>query len=393
MYRFSHIMLILVVGLMFYSFAVACIAIGWPGWIALAVVLLKLVRKRGKTLTTLASGRFAAEDEMRRAGMINGKGLILGRLPRKKLLDRFKAVMSSKASSSVICKQFFGKPEIITLPPSTVHVSAYSPTGGGKNASLISLWLLNVNESAVVVDYKGESALLVAGVRKRMGRALSSIHFVSSRKHRTLTTHSIGSTRTVLGRMTARRPRRHSFSVPRERRATRFYSRAEARVAAVTGTTVYHGKPDKGSRSLLHVANLLSNPKALEAASTLMQQHPEVWGGGLARMGGQIGSGAAEELASVSGTVTTAIDFMNSPDVAESLKAPLFDPRDLYQRKCTIFLVLPPEYMRSHAALLRMWIIFLAGVVIRGGLNSAITFISLSTRPVVLANPIAFRIY
>jgi type IV secretion system protein VirD4 len=375
-YKISQIMLVLAVFLLVYSFAAVCLTGGWVGWIILAAVVAKLVRKPRKASTTLGSGRLATEEEMRSAGMIGGQGLILGWLPRKGFLDRLKAVLL-KAPAKVICQQFFGHREIITLPPSTTHLSCYAPTGAGKNASLIIPWLQTVDESAVVIDFKGENALLSSQVRERlMGHRvvlLDPFRIVTPKLKRKPDSYNAldwidkNSSRALddckaLG---------NSLAVCPEgaERNEHFYHRARSRIAAVTGTTVYHGERDKGSRSLLKVASILSDSESLKVASQLMQQQPEIWGGALTRMGGQILSGASEELASVGGTVTTAIDFMNSPDVAENLKKSSFDPRDLYRKKMTIYCILPLEYMRSHAGLLRLWISSFVRVLIRGGLN------------------------
>jgi len=370
MYKLSHLMLIVAVFLLAYSTSLVCIAAGWPGWVVLAVLVRVATLRKGRVLTTLASGRLATEEETRQAGMVNGKGLILGWLPKKNWAQRTKALFQ-RLPAKAACAQFMGKHELLTLPPSTCHVSVFGPTGAGKGASLIVPWLLSVNESAVVVDFKGELTRIAGAARRRMGRTVILDPF----RVATTTPDSLNPLDCIIDKNSSRAPddckafaRAMVVRPEGAERNEHFYIRAEGRIAAMIATTVYFGIRERGTRSLVHVANLLSSPDAMKDAITLMRLHPEIWGGALSRMGGQMTFGAVEELASVTGTVTTAIDFMNTPEVAENLLSSTFDPRDLYRRKMTIFLVLPTEYMRSHSGLLRLWISSLVGVVIRGGL-------------------------
>jgi type IV secretion system protein VirD4 len=171
MYQLAVVMLRLAVLLLAYSAVLLCLAGGWPGWVLLGLLVMVALKRKGRVFTTLGSARLATEEEMRQAGMVGGKGLILGWLPKKKMPERLKALFS-RGSAKNACKQFMGTRELITLPPSTVHVSVFGPTGAGKGASLIIPWLLSVDESAVVVDLKGELALLTSEARRRMGHRI-----------------------------------------------------------------------------------------------------------------------------------------------------------------------------------------------------------------------------
>lgn len=50
----------------------------------------------------------------------------------------------------------------------SVHKAIFGPTGTGKGTSFIVPWLLNQDEAAVVLDFKGENAALTARHRERM---------------------------------------------------------------------------------------------------------------------------------------------------------------------------------------------------------------------------------
>ena len=61
-----------------------------------------------------------------------------------------------------------GQGELLRLPQA-VHTAVFAPTGVGKGVSCILPFLLTCDESCVVIDFKGENALLTAQHRRRMG--------------------------------------------------------------------------------------------------------------------------------------------------------------------------------------------------------------------------------
>lgn len=144
--------------------------------IGVAVLGIRKAYQKRAFLTTLASGRFATEEEIDQAGMLDAKtGLILGRLGggRSALFERIRLLFSSKLKDKEACDGFWkGKQEgkIVRLPQA-YHTVCFAPSRSGKGASLILPWLFSVNESAIVIDLKGENALLTAEWReKHMGQ-------------------------------------------------------------------------------------------------------------------------------------------------------------------------------------------------------------------------------
>ena len=120
-------------------------------WLLLIAVWLALAvrrRMRKRRLDSHGTGRFATRQELATAGMLNtSSGLILGRLIEAKRWN------------------LNGSP-VVRLPQA-VHTLVCSPTGGGKGVSMIIPWLLTNPENAVVIDFKGENALLTAEHRAR----------------------------------------------------------------------------------------------------------------------------------------------------------------------------------------------------------------------------------
>jgi type IV secretion system protein VirD4 len=122
-------------------------AVAWLVLIAIWLALVARQRGRKKPLVACGTGRFATKKELKSAGMLGASsGLILGR----------------------VMEQGQKKPgEIVRLPNASCHTLVCSPTGGGKGVSMIIPFLLTCPDSCVVIDFKGENALLTAEHRAR----------------------------------------------------------------------------------------------------------------------------------------------------------------------------------------------------------------------------------
>jgi len=147
-----------------------------------------------------------------------------------------------------------------------------------------------------------------------------------------------------------------------------FLDAAEMFIGGVTATVAQYGQKDKGTRSLQTVREMLTNPQKLDMAIKLMCES-DAWGGMLARMGGQLMHFVDKEKSSALTTTGRFLRFLDTLAVAESTKISSFDPAKLRNGKMTIYLVLPPEHMRTQSPLLRLWIGSLLRAVVRGGLQ------------------------
>lgn len=123
---------------------------------------------------------------------------------------------------------------------------------------------------------------------------------------------------------------------------------------------------EAGTRSLQTIRTLLTNPVKMETTIKMMSASEN---GMLARMGNQLAFYKDKELASVLTTTNRFLRFLDTLAIAESTKASTFDPKELRNGKMTVYLVLPPEHMRTQSPLLRMWIGALLRAVVRGGLQ------------------------
>lgn len=108
-----------------------------------AIALSVLTARETVAAETFGSARWAAFAEVRQAGLLNDRGLVLGRLAGEYLRH--------------------DGPE---------HVLCFAPTRTGKGVGLVVPTLLTWPASVIVHDIKGENWTLTAGFRARLGRCL-----------------------------------------------------------------------------------------------------------------------------------------------------------------------------------------------------------------------------
>ena len=193
MYRLSRLMLKLAVALALYDAALGAYlsiqqqvppdkqALVWA--ILIVGVIAVLARKKiRRVFTAFGTAGWAGYAELVRAGMAGaGTGLILGRIQREgaPLACALKALWNKYLDAKAACREFFDnlnlrkrKKGCLVRLPQAVHTMVVAPTGVGKGVSCIIPFLLTCEESCVVVDFKGENALLTAERRRRMGHKI-----------------------------------------------------------------------------------------------------------------------------------------------------------------------------------------------------------------------------
>jgi type IV secretion system protein VirD4 len=387
MYALSRLMLILAVELFAAATALACgSGVIW-GWMVLVLCVLSAVRRSTKSLSAYGTAAWATAEKLQRAGMIQAqRGLIVGRLIAPRGLDvtgRLFTLFSRHVAAKEACEQFTapanrkGGGELVRLPDA-VHTAVFAPTGVGKGVSCVVPFLLTSEDSCFVVDFKGELAGLTAEFRLRMGHeivlldpfgscdkydlpfdnaTLNPLEFID-RNSPTAIDDCIALAQALVVRGEEKGDGVH------------FLDAAEMYISGILATVVQYGQNDLGTRSLQTVRDILANPQKLETAIKLMCES-EAWQGMLSRMGGQLTHFVDREKASALTTSSRFLRFLDTIAVAQSTKKSSFDPKTLRDGKMTVYLVLPPDYMHSHSALLRMWIVSLLRSVVKGGLSTA----------------------
>jgi type IV secretion system protein VirD4 len=380
MYRLSRA--ILVVALMISGlFLAGAIADSWPasGWLLLLLGLAAAGGKSYTRLTTLGSARWADEDDLRKAGMLDAKsGLILGRLPGRQRLRGLRAIrwlFRGGISAEEACRRFlsaFAKDRgTLVWLPKAVHTLVVAPTNVGKSQSLVVPFLKTCPDSCVCVDYKGELAKLTAEHRrKHLGHQivlLDPFHVVTD-KPATFNPldlinqddpFAIDQVNALAKALVMREP---------GERDPHFNDAAEGTIAGVTAMVVQYGKASDDMRSLQTVREVLSNPQKLELAVKAMTE-AGAWRGILARMGGQLQHFVDRERSSMLTTAGRHLRFLDSLPVLDSTTSSSFDPAKLRQGRMTLYLILPPDQQRVQAPLMRMWITSCLHAVVAGGLQ------------------------
>ena len=374
---------ILLISFLFASGCCLCLAVAVFGGVVLFVLVLAglalAVRLKKTKLTAYGTARWATEEELQRAGMLAGHGLLIGtplEPERPSLQAATLALFNLRVASEVACKRFLRSifPNIDNIPPRVrlsraCHLSVVAPSNVGKGVSCVIPFLLECPDSCVVVDFKGENALITAERRRRMGHRIvlldpyqmvtrnpgsfNPIDFI-----RKDSPHVIDEIRDLAESLVIRTG---------QEREPHWNDSAETWIAAAIAAVVEYGDPD--DRSLQTVRDLLSaGPEKLDIMAKLLCES-ESCDGMLSRLGYQLTQFKDKELASTLTTTNRFLRHLDTLAVAASTRTSTFDPAELLTGKMTVYLILPPEHARTQSPLLRMWISALLRAVVRGGLD------------------------
>jgi type IV secretion system protein VirD4 len=383
MYHLCRVLLILAVLVSYYCLATLIFHWGGLVFIGLVIVLMAVVtRRRSAALIAFGTARWADANDLLATGMLDAsRGLILGRamdagkLPLGKAQqDLFNLIVPSQAA----CKQFlaslqFGQqpklnPALVRLPHA-VHTAVFAPTGVGKGVSCVIPFLLTTDESAVVVDFKGENFRITAEHRRQVfGHRIVALDPFSAvtRDSDTFNPLEFIDGKSPLGLDEARSLAEALVLRTGQEHERHWLDSAEGWISALIALVVHYAEPN--DRSLQTVRTLLTNPQKLEMAIRLMCAS-EAWGGMLARLGHQLTQFKDRELGSTLTTTNRMLCFLDTLAVFDITRSSSFNPDDLRSGKLTVYLILPPEHMRTHSPLVRVWIGSLLRAVVRGGLE------------------------
>jgi type IV secretion system protein VirD4 len=347
-----------------------------PGWFVIVVVLFVFARRGYTQLSAHGTARWANLEDIRKAGMLGGNGLILGRMftGAPPVLPALFGLLNPRTDSTVACERFLSsiqrrKREKLSplIKMNAVHTMVAAPTGVGKGVSIVIPHLLNCPESTIVVDFKGENARLTADARRAMGHKVvildpfkvvggtdtfNPLEFINKDSQL-----AIDECRDLANALVVRTGKENE---------PHWNDSAEAFITAVIATVVFYG--EQGDRSLQTTRPLLTNPEKLAAVIDLMRAS-DCASGMLTRLGEQMLHPQEKERGSILSSANRHMRFLDTPIISANTRTSSFDPAELLTGKMTVYLVLPPEHMRAQAGLLRMWIGSLLRAVVRGGLQ------------------------
>jgi type IV secretion system protein VirD4 len=237
------------------------------------------------------------------------------------------------------------------------HMLTVAPTGSGKGTTLIVPNLLAYPGSAIVIDPKGENAMITAGERARMGQ---TIHVVDP----WLITSEAGFTPSrfnpldwlVLGDpdITENAMLLADALIVADGQGDRFW--AEEAKALLSGLILYVATDEReaGMRHLARVRDLLLLDG--EEMPALFQRMAESVHHVVAGTGARSLQKEDKLLANVVASAQAQTHFLDSPRIRESLSASDFAFEDLKTQKMTIYLVLPADRLVAFGRWLRLLI-------------------------------------
>ena len=383
MYRLSRLMLIL--ALLAVAFILVMVTIQFSGLVFFGSIFVIGIwaKRRGGTFTSFGTARFASIKELRDKKMLGtDTGIILGRVfdeGRPSFILALCVLFDANVPSQQACELFlasvqFGRekmelPDHVRLPRSIVHSLICAPTGVGKAVSIILPFLFSCRESVCCIDFKGELFAKTAQFRRRiLGQRVIALDPFKAGTNSPDTLNPLDfidkDSPTALDEC---RDLAQALVVRTgDERDPHWVESAILWITALIALVVFYGEPN--DRSLQTVRTLLTNPERLAMAIQLMCSS-DAWNGMLARLGGQLRNFTDKELNSTLTTTNRFLNFLDTQAVFESTKTSSFNPKDLLNGKLSIYLVLPPEHMRSQAPLLRMWVASLMRAMVRGGLQ------------------------
>ena len=305
------------------------------------VAILGLVCYRPRwrpSRTAFGTARWATERILRVAGMLAGRGLVLGRTLGGRLIRL----------------------------PAYCHILLVGPTGSGKGVSIIIPQLLTHRGSLICFDTKGDLFETTAAQRARMGHrvvrlapfnggtdSLNPLDAIATDSPM-LVDHARAMAEALVVRL-GTEPDMHWL---------------DKTVQTICSAAVLVLLRFKGAeRSLNTVQEIVSDPELLAASADKLREI----GGIPARLGNQLktlfsredgeGFGLTREGALVLSCSAKFLSFMDSELVAASLARSTFDVRDLLTVPTTLFLQIPPQQLEAQRGLLRCWLSTLIRVI------------------------------
>lgn len=121
-------------------------------------------------------------------------------------------------------------------------------------------------------------------------------------------------------------------------------------------------------RNLQTVIGVLANDASRAVAQERMK-NSKAWGDLLARLGHQASQPVGKELSSILSVCERNFQAFSTPAVVESTTKSSFDLRKMVEPGNTTYFVLPPQYLESHAGLLRLWMTSFLRLVASTGLK------------------------
>ncbi|WP_422932160.1 type IV secretory system conjugative DNA transfer family protein [Singulisphaera sp. PoT] len=350
---------------------------GLPRYLLIVVVFGLAYRNRNRiNLGTLwGSARWATAAELHEAGMLERTvGIVIGRLRDDRDNRKWEAIKRLvsrplresdgvvRHAISVFSNRLFDiycgeNGPLIFIPKNKyVHMLTVAPTGAGKNIGVVIPNLLFYIYSIVCIDIKGENYKATARHRKSvLGQNTLALNpfLVDGIPTETFNPFDLLN----LGLPTffeGCRSLADSLVVPKEGSRDPYWdNQARNLLTVIIVFVAVFGTEDE--RNMNTIKALLSDRDQLFGALQSMKASDE-FGGLLGELAGSMLSVHEKEFASILSSVNNHTSFMSSPLIKASLSRTSFNIRSVVKDPTSLYLILPAEYLHSHANLMRLWI-------------------------------------
>lgn len=347
----------------------------WPAFLIGIGILALRAKQKGLKLFSHGTASWASVSDLERAGMLGGSGLNVGRVitGRPSFWRSLRELFVFSLPHDPACERFVMSMRVAQPQRHVkevrlnraVHIAVFAPTGVGKGVSLVVPHLLECPDSCVVIDPKGENAKLTADARRAMGHKVVILDpfKVVTDKPDTFNPLSMIDPDSPLALDDCKAMAKETVVRTGMENDPHWPDRAEEMIAALTGslfTLPAEYRSLQSLRDLLTKNDYRKQALAKAGASTL-------WDGMLSRVANSVIGLVDKELAGVVSTANRHTAFLDTSPIAASTKDSSFNPAELRTGKMTIYLVIPPEYLKSQSALLRLWIGSMLRVRVKGG--------------------------
>ena len=252
----------------------------------------------------------------------------------------------------------------LVVDETEAHVLVVAPTGSGKGRNLMIPTLLTSHAPAVVIDVKGEAAAVTADARRAMGH---DVHILDPFKIVTET----GDTFNPLDVISA-----DELTIGDEAleiaegivgtegsHRDRFWDNWARSV--ISSMIEFAIMDDEEPATMGQVWSRLNGDDVPYNLAVLLDSG-RIKGLAYNNIAGFLGLPERETRPSVLGTVQQHIRLFGSPAVKNAMAETSFDLNALQDGKPqTIYLVIPPNKLASHAPMLRMWLWALMSTIVK----------------------------
>lgn len=248
------------------------------------------------------------------------------------------------------------------------HLLTVAPTGAGKGTGCIMPALLRYPGPVIVIDPKGENYAVTARRRREMGQqvvVLDPFEITSAKERYRFNPLDLADSRSSrFVEDVATLANLASSSTKEDRNGENIFWREMGRTLVAAAMIDVLTMPDSEESTLTAVRGLINSP--LEDLRNRAEKWKDAGQPELRRLAGILNIPASETLGGYLAFAIHQLDFLKGAQIEEHLSASDLDLNAVYEGDpVSIYLVLPPDKLESHAGLLRLWIGTLIAVITR----------------------------